>query len=243
MCIIALAIAAHPGWPLVVAANRDELHARASVPLAAWAASAIIAGRDAVSGGTWLGVSAAGRFAAVSNVRHDGATLADRSSRGALVVDFLRERAVPDAGAGRRFNPFNLIVIEGAVAQFHSNHPNTHRPVGAGIHAFSNGALDDAWPKTVRLKRALARRLAGPGFRPADLFVDLRDEEATATLRPVEDAIFVRDAVYGTRCSTVMAVGADGAGEIVERRFDAAAQMVGETRLRFDWPVRDTRTG
>lgn len=245
MCIIALAIDMHPRWPLIVAANRDELHDRPSERLATWPApSAILAGRDAVSGGTWLGVSGDGRFAAVSNVRHDGVSRADLASRGALVVDFLVDRKVPDLLSGASFNPFNLVTVDGASAQFHSNHPDAHRAVGAGIHAFSNGSFDDAWPKTARLREAMARRLASPGFLPTDLFFDLIDEEGLAGgSRPVEDAIFVRDSVYGTRCGTVVAVSAQGRGEIVERRFDAAAQQVGETRLTFGWPMRESTAG
>ncbi len=135
MCIIALGLAIHPAWPLIVATNRDELHSRPWEPLGVWGApGAILAGRDAVSGGTWLGVSVEGRFAAVSNLRHVGVTRADRTSCGALVVDFLADGTVPDGSSRGSFNPFNLVTIDSGGFRFHSNYPAAHRNV-AGRHS------------------------------------------------------------------------------------------------------------
>ncbi len=92
MCVVAVAIDAHPRWRLVVAGNRDEYHARASAPLARWdEVSGIIAGRDLVSGGSWMGVSEAGRFAVVTNIRDADGPDPAKLSRGALVADWLAE--------------------------------------------------------------------------------------------------------------------------------------------------------
>ena len=92
MCLIALAWNAHPQWPLVLAANRDEFHARPTAPLGAWPEDSfkgrVIGGRDLREGGGWLALSAAGRLAAVTNVRVPGLTAGARS-RGALVRGFV----------------------------------------------------------------------------------------------------------------------------------------------------------
>ena len=66
MCLIVFAWKSHADLPLVVAANRDELHARATEPAAFWEdLPQVCAGRDLVAGGTWLGITRGGRFAAV----------------------------------------------------------------------------------------------------------------------------------------------------------------------------------
>src|SRR5689334_17583921 len=96
MCIIAVAYRAHPNWPLIVAANRDERHDRPSEPLAPWSTDpVVVAGRDVLAGGTWLGVSGDGRFAAVSNVRSLVLSTPTGLSRGRLVLDFLIRATMP----------------------------------------------------------------------------------------------------------------------------------------------------
>lgn len=239
MCIIAVAYRAHPHWPLIVAANRDEFHERPSEPLRLWETDpVVIAGRDAVAGGTWLGVTGDGRFAAVSNVRSIDRNPPAGLSRGKLVFDFLSRAAIPADHAAALFNPFNMIVIDMDGAGFVSNRPEPRRAsVGAGIHAFSNGAFDDEWPKTRRLKEAIRAHLSGASPAPDSLFEHLyADAHRDAGTAAIEDAIFVRNTAYGTRCSTVVAIDSDGKGRIVERRFDADARMVGETALTFNWP-------
>ena len=68
MCLILLAYRVHPDFPLIVAANRDEYYARPTAPAAVWPdESGILAGQDLQAGGTWLGVTAGGRFAAIAN--------------------------------------------------------------------------------------------------------------------------------------------------------------------------------
>src|SRR5204863_243809 len=89
MCLILVALRVHPDFPLIVAANRDEFHARASEPAGSWKDQpAILAGRDLQAGGTWLGVSRSGRFASVTNYR-GGRDPNALESRGALVARFL----------------------------------------------------------------------------------------------------------------------------------------------------------
>ena len=96
MCLIVLAWRAHPDHPLIVAANRDEFHARPAAAAAFWEdRPAILAGRDLQAKGTWMGVSRGGRFAAVTNFR--GATEPSAAhSRGALVSGFLEGELPPE---------------------------------------------------------------------------------------------------------------------------------------------------
>ena len=248
MCVLAIAWRAHSRWQLIAAGNRDELHARPTQALARWREpDHLLAGRDLQSGGTWLGVSQQGRFAAVTNVRGYGPAQPGRPSRGAVVTDFLT-----GAGAHHRldeaelseFNPFNLIAAERTRIQFVSNRPHPmRRMLGPGIYGLSNGMLDEPWPKTVRLKSKLAEWIAGAADKPEQLLDVLADESGAGAQARASEAqqdaqlsgIFIRNGVYGTRCSTVVAVDRHGTGVIIERRYSADAVAVGETELSFSW--------
>jgi uncharacterized protein with NRDE domain len=250
MCVAALAWQAHPRWLLVAIGNRDEFHERPAAALAEWD-NGVLAGRDRKSGGTWLGVSAAGRFALVTNLRGYGAADPDRASRGALVTDLLAGSgpcADPATAALQDFNPFNLILANGEEAQFLSNRPDDIRTTLAhGIYGLSNGTLDEPWPKTLQLKSALLDWLNDDGEAFAPLFTALHSETlpdigvhprepSDVPLEAPETPVFIRNAVYGTRCSTVVAIDRAGIGTIIERRFTAESRAEGETRLTFAWP-------
>lgn len=252
MCILAFAWRAHPNWPLVVAGNRDELHARPATPLARWdRPSHLLAGRDLQSGGSWLGVSEQGRFAVVTNLRGYGMPEPDRPSRGALVTDVLSgEGRYSDLGDAELsdFNPFNLIVADRDRACFLSNRPKNIRSLLApGIYGLSNGTLDEPWPKTMRLKEVLLEWIVKEATRPEALLDDLRDESlpgvgirsevpSDVPQEPPLSPIFIRNPVYGTRCSTMVAVDDQGQGVIIERRYGPSGDEAGETALSFSWP-------
>lgn len=234
MCVVSIAWRAHPQWQLVVAGNRDEYHGRASAPLGRWADSpGIIAGRDLVSGGTWMGVSEAGRFAVVTNIRNPEGADSSKASRGSLVSDWLMAADLPpDPDI---FNPFNLVVSDSDKLQYLANRPGSvHQPLQAGIHGLSNAIADEHWPRKDRLNAFMADWLAASAEKPEVLLDALVDRNL-----PDRDSypIFINSPVYGTRCSTVIAVDAAGQGSIIERRFDAAGANSGETRVDFRWPA------
>ena len=161
MCLIVLAWHAHPEYPLVVAANRDEFFARPSAPAGFWAdAPEILAGRDLEAGGTWLGVSRRQGFAALTNFREGGGQLVDAPSRGALVADFLAAEDDPEtfleALTRRRneFNGFNLFVGDGQRLGYYSNRGPGPRWLAPGIYGLSNHLLDTPWPKLAAAKTA-----------------------------------------------------------------------------------------
>lgn len=250
MCVIALAWQAHPRWRLVLVGNRDELHARASAPLARWVdAPGLIAGRDLVAGGSWMGVAPGGRVAVVTNVRDPRASLAGQS-RGLLVTDYLRgadsaaDHAARLAAGAVRYRPFNLLVFDRTDGRFVSNRPTGAAvAITAGVHGLSNAALDEPWPKVRRTERALADWLARPdGFAP---LMDALHDEHPAVDAELPDTgigiererllspVFVRGPHYGTRATTLIAIGHDGAGLIIERRFGPGGVALGESRQAF----------
>ena len=232
MCVVALALHQHPDWPILLAGNRDELHARASAPLHMWDDdSGIIAGRDLVGGGTWLGVQPkAQRVVVVTNARSGDAPDPDKHSRGVLVRDLLTgtgDFAAPDVPQLGDFNGFNLIAVQSAAARVMTNRPDAKiRALGSGMHALANEIVDHDCPRAARLAAVVQHWLAA-GDIPETLLDALGGEEAPA--------LFLNGPVYGTRCSTLIAVGADGAGLMIERRFGPERRAAGETRLVFRW--------
>lgn len=252
MCVLAFAWQAHPRWRLVVAGNRDELHARPAAPLARWdQPDHVLAGRDLQSGGTWLGVSEEGRFAVVTNLRGYGGPEPGRASRGALVTDMLSGKgryADPCSAQLSDFNPFNLIMADAQGAYFLSNRPEAIlSTLGHGIYGLSNGTLDEPWPKTMQLKADLLDWIVAGATHPEALLDSLhRDTLPDIGLRSTEPSdvpqepalspVFIRDPVYGTRCSTVLAIDQQGNGVIIERRFTPDGEPIGETDVPFQWP-------
>jgi uncharacterized protein with NRDE domain len=253
MCVLAFGWKTHPRWQLVMAGNRDELHQRSAAALARWAQPGhLVAGRDLQSCGTWAGVSEQGRFAVVTNLRGYGLPQPDRASRGALVADLLAgEGRYADLARleGDAFNPFNLIVADRDDAWFVSNRPQAiHNQLAPGLYGLSNGALDEPWPKTLRLKHILLDWLIEGADTPRALLDGLAEYHlpmaglspaapSDVPLESTQSPIFIRAPVYGTRCSTVVAIDALGRGEIIERRYSAAGVVTGETSISFSWPV------
>jgi len=249
MCLIAFAWNAHPRWRLVLAANRDEFHARPSAPLAMWnEVPGMAAGRDLEAGGTWLGACADGRVATVTNVRdprlgHDG------RSRGLLVRDYLGSGqdcrtwcAALEHQAGA-WHPFNLLCFDARAACYLGNRRQPAlRTVTPGVHGLSNADYDTPWPKT----RALEQRMAAWIEHAEDDFSPLWEALSDPAQWPDEvlpdtgvgielerrlSAAFIRGHAYGTRASTLVTVGHDGSVSVHERRFGPDGAYEGETVL------------
>jgi uncharacterized protein with NRDE domain len=238
MCLIVVGLGATPSYPLLVAANRDERHARPARAAAWWPNSPeILGGRDELAGGTWLAVDRSGRLAAVTNIR-DGQPRAQLRSRGALAAEFLAgdqtaERYAARASRdGHRYGPFNLLLFDGTELHYTSNRAPVAR-LGPGLHAFSNAPPDQDWPKVASAHAGALALLDDPA--PLEPLFELLVERASE-LPPDEryrSAHFIVGPTYGTRCSTVVLVDTAGALTFVERSFDSGGRLVGEVRERF----------
>lgn len=223
MCLIAFAWCAHPQHDLVVAANRDEFHARPTEAAHAWPdAPAVFAGRDRSAGGTWCGVSPDGRFAAVTNVREPDPPQPGQRSRGALAADYLADgwnaRDYCEAVHPQRheFGAFNLLVGDRDALFYLGNRDERGiLPVPPGVHAISNGVFGDVWPKTRRATARMETLLAEGRITPDALLALLADETPApreelpdtgvgAGLERQLSPIFIRGRQYGTRAATVI---------------------------------------
>lgn len=243
MCVLTFAFQPNSRWLLVVAGNRDESHARPALPLARWAEHPhLLAGRDAVAGGTWMGVSEEGCFAVVTNVGGEGSPNPNLESRGALVVDLLTVgHSGIDAALASRFNAFNVITADPSQACFFANRPQfQHRPLAPGVYGLSNADLDAPWPKTVRLRSGVKEWLGGEAGDAAallDLLADGRETPLESLAAPHLSPVFMRSPQYGTLCSTVVLVDPEGDGTIIERSYSPEADITGEVELKFRWPA------
>lgn len=225
MCLILLAWRRHARFPLVVAANRDEYHARDASRASFWAdAPGILAGRDLKASGTWLGVARRGKFAAVTNFR-GGTDPNAAESRGHLVSRFLANGATP-AGyiseiATHRagYSGFNLLVADDAELWWISNRDSEPRRLEPGIYGLGNDLLDSAEPAVQEGKERLANVLAA---HPSV-------ESLLSILAPAK--IVAPD--YGTRCSTVLTKDANGTVAFAERAFDVQGGEADTLRFEF----------
>jgi uncharacterized protein with NRDE domain len=238
MCLIVVGWRVHPDYPLVVAANRDEFYARPSTTIARWPdAPQVIGGLDLEAGGTWLGITDSGRFAAVTNVREPGMAKGE-CSRGALTRDFLTTGTSAEHYAaqvdGTRYSGFNLLLGDGESLVYCSNRDGQPRRLAPGIYGLSNHLLDSPWPKLLAARERFGEAL--PGLPDESVFFDLladqaivADENLPATGVPVEwerllSAIFVKSASYGTRASTLAWQRTDGAITVHEQSFGPDGQ-------------------
>lgn len=253
MCLLLIAFRCHPGYPLVVAANRDEFYERPTRPLDRWPDTpTVFAGRDARSGGTWMGITTTGRLAAVTNFRERGVQVPDPWTRGELVADFLAGTEPPEAylesvrGRQHRYQGFNLIVGTPEGIWYLSNRGGAVRLLPPGIFGLSNHLLDTPWPKVLNGKAGMAKHLkthdtADPAgwfemladtTRPPD--ADLPDTGVGLEWERLLSPIFIRSDRYGTRSSTLLTVAETGSVRMTERTHSIPGG--GNTIDRsFDW--------
>ncbi len=246
MCLLAFAWKTHPDHALIFAGNRDERHARATEGARPWSdAPGVIAGRDLEAGGTWVGVSAGGRFAVVTNYREGLSPAKAPRSRGALTAEFLQGDMPPARyldmirPRAREYGAFSLLIGDAQELHVFSNRGGPDGPVEPGVHGLSNHLLDTPWPKVERSKQRLAALLEQEAATNEALFRLLSDRTPAAEAELPETGIgrelerqvsppFVLNPNYGTRCSTLIRLGSQGL-RIAERRFDPEGRAI-ETR-------------
>ncbi|GBC64018.1 hypothetical protein DENIS_5018 [Desulfonema ishimotonii] len=256
MCLILFSYKTHSRYRLILAANRDEFHNRPTAPLSFWKdAPALLAGRDLQGGGTWMGVTRSGRFAALTNYRDPASQREDAPSRGALVSDFLTGNMRPDeyleavCRVGQQYNGFNLLVGDMGNLCYYSNRLKEIRWITPGTYGLSNRFLNTPWPKVRRGRDKLRRLLADGNIRTGALMEILADRS-----HPPEDQlpdtgigpewerllspVFITSPVYGTRASSVLLMSEDGHCRFTERTFVPQDGDVAETGTRsFGFPT------
>lgn len=245
MCLIAFAWQTSKHHRLTLIGNRDEFHRRPTRPLDWWDdlnQPELLAGRDLEAGGTWLGVTRDGRFAAVTNIRAPGAAKAPLS-RGQLPLDYLQGRQAPEAfmqqlaAQREQYSGFNLLVGDANALWFLNSLDGQPRELGPGVYGLSNADLDSLWPKTGYLRDALCEAADADSEHLLGLLANSRsypDEQLPATgisqqwERMLAPAFITGNREYGTRASSLLRIGQDGGIELIEKRFGPLGQPEGE---------------
>jgi uncharacterized protein with NRDE domain len=264
MCLIILAHQYHDRLPLVLAANRDEFHGRQSRPAQFWSLPhshpGLLAGKDLTQGGTWLGMTRNGRFAAVTNIRDPRAAKGSRS-RGFLTLEFLLGSMSPlDYLASLQdslaeFGGFNLLVGDRHTLAYLNSASGQARLLSPGIYGLSNAALDADWPKITRGREALQHLLDQSGQIATDSLTDFMldtgqapDDQLPDTGIPLElervlSSPFIRNPLrdYGTRCTTALVISGEGQVRLSEQNYGPDGQVT--TRQLFQFALQDASPG
>ncbi len=250
MCLIALALSQVPGYPLVIAANRDEFHARPTQDAHWWPDKPdVLGGRDLQAGGTWLALGRRGRFATVTNFRDAQPPQPGHRSRGHLVTGFLDSALDPGAYLETidetAYSGFNLIVGTANEVAYLSNREDGMRSLGPGIYGLSNALLDGPWHKVESSKHSLAELIAAGTVNESSL-MRLMDDRHKAPIDEVESdhldlatahaisAPFIVLPNYGTRCTTIVLADDEGNWRFIERRFNPTGSRTGDSRFTFN---------
>jgi uncharacterized protein with NRDE domain len=239
MCLILFAVNPNDRYRLVVAANRDELYERPTVPASFWQnSSGVLAGRDENMGGTWLGISRAGRFAAVTNFREDPPDPLPPRSRGDLPLHFLQGamsasdylQSIQDEG--NAFRGFNLIVADESATGYYGNRDQSGSPrsLDSGCYGLSNQLLDCDWPKVIDGRTRLGTLVdQAPNELVEALFNLLLDE---GDEREFSNS-FISSEIYGTRAATVAIIEKTGEIYFEERNFGAGGLPLASSIHQF----------
>lgn len=238
MCLIVFAWQVIPGMPLIAVANRDEFYERPAAPAAWWEDHPhVYAGRDLQGGGTWLGITRDGRFAALTSVRAPSERCSGAPSRGALVANYLTGQASAEEYVGELaaqddvFNGFNLLVGDNEKVVWFSNRGQNDVRNGQrlrpGIYGLSNGLLDAPWPKVVRAKAQFASLLCQGA--PEDAYFEMLTDTTRASdcrlpktgvdleLERMLSPVCIESPTYGTRVSTVVQLYQSSGAVLKER--------------------------
>ena len=251
MCLVLVVWHVNPNYPCVVAANRDEYHARPTAQAHWWPDKTdILAGRDLDAGGTWLGITRGGRFAALTNFRDPELRRLDAPSRGGLVTSILESRAcVAESLAhlhrvGGKYNGFNIIFSDGERLGIYESVAGAGRELGEGTYGLSNHLLDTPWPKVRNAKSRLSAAF-GDLSDTESLLALLRDDEPapdeqlpktglSLEWERLVSSAFVRAGDYGTRSSTLIRIDQRRRACFDEWTWDSAGTNAGRVSLQFE---------
>jgi len=249
MCLLVLAWKSAPATDLVLVGNRDERHARPTAPMDWWPERELLAGRDLLAGGTWLGVDRRGRVGAITNLR-GVPTPPSPPSRGTLIPAFLSGNASPSAflealaGTAARYAGFTLLLADhhevAVLTNIGTAGPALLEP---GIYALSNGPLGADWPKIRKSRSRLEDRLRQPLDDAADLIGVLDDRTPVPDHELPDTGVglllerrlgpqFIVHPDYGTRSASALR-RTELDVQCVEQWFDPTGEPIGRRDFRF----------
>ena len=260
MCLIAFAWKAHPDYSLIVGANRDEWHDRPAAPATWWGDHRqILAGRDLKAGGTWMGVTRSGRFAAVTNFRDPSDKRSMARSRGELVMTFLLGAKSPGdflsilRENAHEYNGFNLVAADSSSMAYFGSDASEIKLLEPGVYALSNHTLNEPWPKVILAKSALeaalrvkrsetARQMAIYAFLSNTSIASdtaLPDTGVGLARERALSSVLIVSPDYGTRASTILSIAENNRASFAEHT--RATNGVVSHVAKFSFDISDSR--
>lgn len=237
MCLIFFAYDYHPRYQLIVAANRDEYYSRPASAAGFWDDNpGILAGRDLEAGGTWMGITTTGRFAALTNFRDPLNYKAQAPSRGHIVQEYLESSGSPEtflAGLSTRadeYNGFSFLAAAAGSFYYFSNRERLIRKIPKGLHGLSNSLLNVPWPKVTSGIEALELCLQSRDINPEKLFAIMANNHRADDLELPQTGVglekerllspaFVQSPDYGTRATTIILIDQGNMVQFWERSY------------------------
>lgn len=254
MCLIVFSYKHHPDYKLIFAANRDEFYDRPTRPAQFWDTSpSILAGKDCLAGGTWLGINRRGEFGALTNFRDPSIQKENPPSRGGIVINYLKQKTNSKSflkelhKKSNRYMGFN-VLLGSAKQMFHySNQQQQISQIKPGIHGLSNYLLNTPWPKVQRAKRTLTELISTENFDEENLFTLLQDDTQAPDdklpdtgipdeLEKQVSPIFIKTEKYGTRNSTILLIDNNGKVTFEERCYKPGTTKVKDNN-RFEFTI------
>ncbi|MDQ3394022.1 MAG: NRDE family protein [Bacteroidota bacterium] len=240
MCLILFSWDQHEKYKLVLAANRDEFYSRPTRKAHYWEESPqVFAGKDLVAGGSWMGISKSGKFAAITNYRDlkNSKPASNYISRGNLIANYIKSDYSPfeflksTQELGTLYDGFNLLVGDFHDLYFFSNVENEIKKLESGIYGLSNHLLNTPWPKVLKGKQLLKDQLSIDGFKDDKILnmlinidhaedKDLPDTGLELSFERSLSPMFIKMDDYGTRSSTLLKISRDGKYSFHERTFE-----------------------
>ncbi|RDV27355.1 NRDE family protein [Alteromonas aestuariivivens] len=258
MCILFIAYRQRADFPLIIAANRDEFHQRATAPSQFWPENPdLLAGRDLKAGGTWMGVTRNGFISALTNIREPLRQNDKARSRGEVCAGYLHnplphhQQLSQLVSQRAEFNGYNFLFGHWSKPGVYNNRYNQYQSLAPGIHGLSNAQLNSPWPKVTKGMQALSQYCQQQrAIQCEDLFELLRNDElAEDEFLPdtgvgyewekALSAIFIRSPQYGTRSSTLLLINSTGLAYWQERTFNPNGGL--SHCQEFEFPLAESQ--
>ena len=239
MCLVTFSLHSHAQFPLIVVANRDEFYDRPTAAVSFWEdAKTILAGRDLLQKGSWMGVSKNGRFATITNFRNPSLPESGQLSRGIIVQDFLESSLTAKTFIDQiqqqkhLYGGLNLLVYDGKEMHHYNNVLDDRSQIKPGIHSISNHTLNTPWPKVIHATQQLTNALEKNDLHTAEQLISILDDRSIAPdvalpqtgvgihLERLLSPLFVKMTNYGTRSTTVILLDNHGHIQFLERTFE-----------------------
>jgi uncharacterized protein with NRDE domain len=251
MCLIVFAYKFHKKYKLIMASNRDEFYKRPTLDAHSWNTNpVIIAGKDLEFGGTWLGVSEKGHFAAVTNFRKFPVSNEKKLSRGFLITDFLLSDEKPGSYMKKLdekadlYNGFNLLAGDFDKLFYYSNYEKIIRELAPGLYGLSNHLLDTSWPKVEFAKKSLENIIARDNFTEEEIFDLLKNERIYPDgllpetgigidMERILSPLFIKSQTYGTRSSNIMLIDNNNNITFTEQVYSPENKVIKLNRFKL----------